>query len=70
MQISDYFASLERGIHDDPNVTTIEVLASEASDDYNGLLKARIQFWNEQVAPSEQPSLSQVLAEVADKLAQ
>lgn len=127
MQISDYFASLERGIRDNPNVTAIEVLASEASDDYNGLLKARIQLWDssyleiyavvstelkhpirihraytylrekhhvfrydnaphhpelithphhkhvgtdEQVAPSEQPSLNQVLAEVADTLAQ
>jgi hypothetical protein len=125
MRIDDYFEGVGRSLEDQDHVTSIEVPECLASDDYNGLLKVRVWFWDgsyldlyevvstelgypvrlhyaytyvsdeqhvfrydnaphypqivtfphhrhvgpdEQVAPSEQPSLKQVLSEIAERL--
>lgn len=126
MRIDDYFASLERGLRQNPLVSHLqEPFVCLASDDFNGVVRGRVYFWDDafldlyevtstelgypvrigyaytflhggqrvfrydnaphhseiitfphhkhigpqdRVAPSGQPSLNQVLAEVADWL--
>ncbi len=47
MRIHDYFAALERGLKENVPAARIEgSVTSLASDDYNGLLRCRLVFWN------------------------
>jgi hypothetical protein len=48
MTIDDYFASLERGLRQNAAGSRIaEPLTCLASDDFNGLIRCRIVFWDE-----------------------
>lgn len=48
MKIDDYFASLERGLRQDPLVSHLpEPFTCLASDDFNGLIRARVFFWDD-----------------------
>lgn len=47
MTIDDYFASIERGLRQNVHIGTIgETLTCLASDDYNGLVRCRVFFWD------------------------
>ncbi len=47
MIVDDYFFSIERSLRDNPNVSEIgEPFSALASDDYNGLLRCRVFFWD------------------------
>lgn len=47
MNIDDYFASLERGLRQNPRISIgEEPLSLLTSDDYNGLLRCRVFFWD------------------------
>lgn len=48
MKITDYFGSLERGLRQNANITKIDKpQAFLISDDYNGLLRCRVHFWDD-----------------------
>lgn len=48
MIIDDYFASVERGLRQNARIGEIEEpLTCLASDDYNGLIRCRVVFWDE-----------------------
>jgi hypothetical protein len=48
MIIDDYFASIERGLHTYSRVCKIEEpFFCAASDDYNGVLRVRIIYWDQ-----------------------
>lgn len=48
MIIDDYFAAMERGLHQNPLVSYLgEPLTCLASDDYNGLVRGRVCFWDD-----------------------
>ena len=48
MKIDDYFVSLERGLSQNPQVSKIEEpIVLLASDDYNGLVRCRVIFWDD-----------------------
>ncbi len=48
MKIDDYFANLERILRENVRVSRIEEpINCLASDDYNGLLRCRILFWDD-----------------------
>jgi hypothetical protein len=48
MNIDDYFASLERGLTQNRLVSRLdETFTCLASDDYNGLVRGRVYFWDE-----------------------
>jgi hypothetical protein len=45
--IDDYFAAIERGLRQNVRIGTIEEpITCLASDDYNGLLRCRVIFWD------------------------
>ncbi len=47
MTIDDYFAAMERGLRQHPQVSAIEESpVFLASDDYNGLIRCRVSFWD------------------------
>ena len=47
MRIDDYFANLERGLRRNARVGKIEKpVLCLASDDYNGLIRCRVVFWD------------------------
>ena len=47
MKIDDYFASLERGLQQNAQQGKVEPpTACLASDDFNGLIRCRISFWD------------------------
>ena len=47
MKIEDYFVSIERGLNQNPQVSKIEEpLILLTSDDYNGLIRCRVTFWD------------------------
>lgn len=47
MKIDDYFANLERSLRRNARVGKIEEpVLSLASDDYNGLIRCRVAFWD------------------------
>lgn len=47
MTIDDYFAAMERGLRQNIRVGKIEEpITCLASDDYNGLIRCRIFFWD------------------------
>lgn len=48
MNIDDYFASLERGLPQNVLVSHLqEPFVCLASDDYNGIVRGRVFFWDE-----------------------
>ncbi|MEW6668213.1 MAG: DUF6516 family protein [Thermodesulfobacteriota bacterium] len=48
MIIDDYFASIERSLRQNRRIARIEEpIICLASDDYNGLLRCRLFFWDE-----------------------
>mgnify|MGYP000663427332 CR=1 FL=1 len=48
MNISEYLASLERGLKQNSKVSKlVEPITCFASDDYNGVLHCRVFFWDE-----------------------
>ena len=48
MKIADYFSSLERSLSDNIRTGSLEYpVTSLASDDYNGLIRCRIYFWDD-----------------------
>lgn len=47
MRIEDYFIGIQRSLEKQRHVVSVDVQASLASDAYNGLLKARIWFWDD-----------------------
>jgi hypothetical protein len=48
MKIADYFSSLERSLSDNIRIGSPEYpVTSLASDDYNGLIRCRIYFWDD-----------------------
>ena len=47
MKITDYFASIERGLRQNANISQVDApQAFLISDDYNGLLRCRVHFWD------------------------
>jgi hypothetical protein len=45
--IDDYFASIERSLHQNAQISEIvEPITCLTSDDYNGLLRCRVVFWD------------------------
>lgn len=46
MNIADYFSSVERGLQQNPSITSIELIEVLASDDFNGILRCRVHFWD------------------------
>jgi Family of unknown function (DUF6516) len=45
--VDDYFAAIERGLRQNVHVGTIdEPIICLASDDYNGLIRCRVVFWD------------------------
>lgn len=48
MTIDDYFAAMERGLKQNVNVGTVEEpVTCLASDEYNGLIRCRVFFWDD-----------------------
>lgn len=47
MNIGDYFSSIERSLEQQSSKTSIEIIEILASDDFNGILRCRIYFWDE-----------------------
>lgn len=47
MNIADYFASIERSLSQDPAISHVEVSEAITSDDFNGLLRPRVYFWDD-----------------------
>ena len=48
MIIDDYFAAIERGLRQNVQIGRIEEpITCLASDDYNGLIRCRVIFWDE-----------------------
>lgn len=47
MTIDDYFAGIERGLRQNVKIGKVEALICLASDDYNGLVRCRIIFWDD-----------------------
>ena len=47
MIIDDYFAAIERGLRQNVQIGKIEEpITCLASDDYNGLIRCRVFFWD------------------------
>ena len=47
MKIDDYFVSIERGLSRNPQISKIEEpITLLTSDDYNGLIRCRVTFWD------------------------
>lgn len=47
MKINDYFVSIERSLNQNPQISKIEEpVILLTSDDYNGLIRCRVTFWN------------------------
>jgi len=48
MTIDDYFSAMERSLLGDPQVAQIEEpMTCLASDDFNGLIRSRVFFWDD-----------------------
>jgi hypothetical protein len=48
MTVDDYFEALQRSLRANPTIARLgEPLVALASDDFNGLLKARVFFWDD-----------------------
>lgn len=48
MKINDYFASIERSLSQNPQIGKIEEpFTLLTSDDYNGLIRCRVRFWDD-----------------------
>lgn len=47
MNIADYFSAVERGLRNAAHVSRLARFDCLASDDYNGLLRCRVFFWDD-----------------------
>ncbi len=47
MNIADYFSSIERVLKQYTSITSIEIIEILASDDFNGVLRCRVNFWDD-----------------------
>jgi hypothetical protein len=47
MMLTDYLISMERRLNHMRQINRVEALTCLAADDYNGLLRCRIVFWDE-----------------------
>ena len=47
MRVDDYFASLERSLRQNPQVSHEESFTCLASDDFNGLVRGCVFFWDD-----------------------
>jgi hypothetical protein len=47
VNIADYFSSIERSLEQYDSITSIETIEILASDDFNGILRCRIHFWDD-----------------------
>jgi hypothetical protein len=48
VNIDDYFASVERSLSQNPQISKVEEpVTILTSDDYNGLIRCRIYFWDD-----------------------
>ena len=47
MLIAEYFVSVEQALGRNRHITSLKLLISQASDDYNGLLRVRAHFWDD-----------------------
>lgn len=47
MKIADYFSGIERSLRRAKGAKISAQITSLASDDYNGLLRRRVLFWDE-----------------------
>jgi hypothetical protein len=45
--VDDYFSAIERSLRQSTRVGTIEDISCLASDDYNGLIRCRVFFWDD-----------------------
>jgi len=45
--VADYFAAIERSLRQSPGIGAIEALSCLASDDYDGLVRCRVSFWDD-----------------------
>jgi hypothetical protein len=47
VKIDDYFSSIERSLRQDPQISQIgEPVTLLSSDDFNGLVRCRVYFWD------------------------
>lgn len=47
MIVDDYFAAMERGLRQNVQIDSVEEpITCLASDDYNGLIRCRVYFWD------------------------
>jgi len=46
MNIADYFSSIERSFDPHTSITSVEIIEVLASDDFNGILRCRVHFWD------------------------
>jgi hypothetical protein len=47
VKIDDYFVSIERSLSQNPQISKIEEpIILLTSDDYNGLIRCRVSFWD------------------------
>jgi len=46
MNIADYFSSIERSLEQHTSIASIEIVEVLASDDFNGILRCRVHFWD------------------------
>jgi hypothetical protein len=47
VKIDDYFAAIERGLRQNSHISQIEEpITLLTSDDYNGLIRCRVHFWD------------------------
>ena len=47
MNIADYFSSVERSLNQFSFITSVEAIEILASDNFNGILRCRVHFWDE-----------------------
>ncbi len=47
MNIADYFSSIERALDEYASITSVDVIEVLASDDFNGMLRCRVHFWDD-----------------------
>ena len=47
MNIADYFSSIERSLNQYTSIASIETVEILASDDFNGILRCRVHFWDD-----------------------
>jgi len=47
MNVADYFESIERSLEQYASIASVEVIEVLESDDFNGILRCRVHFWDD-----------------------